>query len=165
MTTADAAHQTGAYVLQPGQGRAVPVPHAGGQLTMKAEQHQTGGLITMYESEHEPHSVGPARHYHERWTELFYILDGTFTFLVGEQIHRAPAGTTVVIPPYTIHAFHNAEDESARMLIMVLPAGFEGFFDAARDLVSPATDAARWQQINETWDQHVVGPPLGSRTA
>jgi mannose-6-phosphate isomerase-like protein (cupin superfamily) len=140
------------------------VPHAGGLVTMKAEKHQTGGLITLYESRHQPHSVGPARHYHEALTELFYILEGTFTFLVGEEVHRAPAGTTVVVPPRTVHAFHNAEDEPARLLVMVLPGGFEGFFDAARELESPATDTERWQRINETWDQHVVGPPLGIRT-
>ena len=163
MTTVD--HETGAYVLPPGQGRAIPVPHAGGLVTMKAEKHQTGGLITVYESRHEPHSVGPARHFHEGWTELFYVLEGTFTFLVGKEIRRAPTGTTVVIPPRTVHAFHNAEDEPARILVMVLPGGFEGFFDAVRELKSPATDRERWQHINDTWDQHVVGPPLGSSGA
>jgi oxalate decarboxylase/phosphoglucose isomerase-like protein (cupin superfamily) len=130
---------------------------------MKAEKQQTEGLITLYESRHEPHSMGPARHYHEGLTELFYILEGTFTFLVGEQIHRAPAGSTIVVPPHTVHAFHNAEEEPARILVMVLPGGFEGFFDAARELESPATDTERWQKINETWDQQVVGPPLGIR--
>jgi hypothetical protein len=129
---------------------------------MKAEKDHTGGLITLYESRHEPHSVGPARHFHEGWTELFYILEGTFTFLVGEEIECAPAGTTIVVPPRNVHAFHNAEDEPARILVMVLPGGFEGFFDAARELESPATDTVRWHEINETWDQHVVGPPLGS---
>lgn len=161
MTTIE--RRSGGYVLFPGEGRAIPVPHAGGQVTMKAEKHQTGGLATVFESVHEPHSVGPARHFHERWTELFYILEGTFTFLVGEQIHKAPAGTTVVIPPRTVHAFHNAEDAPARILITVLPGGFEGFFDATTGLDSPATNTERWRQINETWDQHVVGPPLGSR--
>lgn len=161
MTTVQ--HETGAYVLQPGQGRVIPVPHAGGLLTMKAEKYQSGGLISLYESRHEPHSVGPARHFHEGWIELFYILEGTFTFLVGEEIHRAPAGTTVVVPPRTVHAFHNAEDEPATILVMVLPGGFEGFFDAVRELTSPATDSARWRQINEAWDQNVVGPPLGSQ--
>ncbi|MBV9282543.1 MAG: cupin domain-containing protein [Chloroflexi bacterium] len=161
MTTVQ--HQTRSYVLQPGHGRAIPVPHAGGLVTMKAETHQTGGLITLYESRHEPRSVGPARHFHEGMTELFYILERTFTFLVGEEIHRAPAGTTVVVPPRTVHAFHNAEDEPARLLVMVLPGGFEGFFDAARELESPATDMARWHKVNDAWDQHVVGPPLGHR--
>src|SRR5579871_3949698 len=119
-------HEARAYVVPPGEGRIIPVLHAGGRVIMKAERHQTAGLITLFEGRHEPHSVGPARHYHERWTELFYILEGTFTFLVGEQLQRAPAGTTVVIPPGTIHAFHNAEDAPARLLVMVLPGGFEG---------------------------------------
>lgn len=34
--------ETGAYVLQPGAGRTIPVPSAKGRLTMKAEKHQTG---------------------------------------------------------------------------------------------------------------------------
>ena len=38
------------------------MPFAKGHVMMKAEKHQTGGLITMFESRHEPHSVGPARH-------------------------------------------------------------------------------------------------------
>jgi oxalate decarboxylase/phosphoglucose isomerase-like protein (cupin superfamily) len=128
---------------------------------MKAENHQTGGLITLYESTLEPHSMGPARHYHEDRTELFYILEGTFILLVGEETHRAPAGTTAVIPPRTVHAFQNAENEPARILVMILPGGAEGYFDAVRELPSPASDPERWQQIYETWDVHVVGPPLG----
>lgn len=159
MTTAE--RETGAYVLEPGEGRVIPVPHARGRVTMKAEKHQTGGLVTLYESRQEPHSLGPARHYHEGLTELFYVLEGTFTFLVGDAIHRAPPGTTVVVPARTVHAFHNAENVPARILTMVLPGGFEGFFDAVRELETPPTDTARWQEINDTWDQHVVGPPLG----
>lgn len=149
------------YLLQPGEGRVIPVPFGRAIVTMKAESRQTHGAITVYESRQEPHSVGPARHYHQRLTELFYILEGELVFLVGEELHRAPAGATVVIPPHTVHAFRNAESQPARLLIMVLPGGFEGFFDEAKDLRSPMSDRAQWQAINERWDTHVVGPPLG----
>lgn len=46
------------------------------------------------------------------------------------------------------------------MLITFIPGGFEGFFERGKDLGSPMTDAAAWQQINEQWDVQVVGPPL-----
>jgi quercetin dioxygenase-like cupin family protein len=152
-----------AYVLAQGEGRAIAVPSAGGLVTMKAEGDQTGGVITLYEGRHEPHAGGPARHYHTRYTELFYVLEGTYEFALGEDVHQAPAGSTVVIPPGNVHAFRNAGDEPGRLLIMVLPGGFEGFFDAAKDLRSPMDDAARWREINDTWDAHVVGPPLSVR--
>lgn len=57
-----------AYVLQPDEGRVIPVPFARAEVTMKAEGPQTGGHITVYESRQEPHSIGPARHYHTRLT-------------------------------------------------------------------------------------------------
>ena len=64
---------------------------------------------------------------------------------MGEQIHRAPAGTTVVVAPGTVHAFHNAADEPARLLIMVLPGRVEGFFDAARELEGNACNVPAWR--------------------
>ncbi len=148
------------YILQPGEGRVIPVPFGRAEVVMKAESHQTGGGVTVYESRQEPNSIGPARHYHTRLTELFYILEGTMLFLVGERLHQAPAGATIVIPPGTVHAFRNAASEPARLLIMVLPGGFERFFDEAKDLRAPMSDAAEWQAINERWDTHIVGPPL-----
>jgi len=161
VATVDNEHR--AYVLAHGEGRVIAVPSAGGRLTMKAEGHQTGGAITLYESRHEPRATGPARHYHERYTELFYVLEGTYEFVLGEEVHLAPAGSTVVIPPGTVHAFRNAADAPGRLLIMVLPGGFEGFFDASKDLASPMDDAVRWREVNERWDAHVVGPPLQER--
>lgn len=54
MTTVE--RETGAYVLQPEQGRVVAVPHAGGQVTMKAEKRQTGGSLpcTRADTSHTP---------------------------------------------------------------------------------------------------------------
>jgi quercetin dioxygenase-like cupin family protein len=160
MPGSENAGRLAGYVLQPGEGRVIPVPFGRASVTMKAESHQTGGAITVYEALQEPHSVGPARHYHKRLTEVFSVTEGTITFLVGTALHQAPAGAVVVIPPGTVHAFRNAESAPARMLIMVLPGGFEGFFDEARDLHVPMSDGEAWRAINERWDTHVVGPPI-----
>ena len=162
VTTPASESEPAGYVLQPREGRAIPVPFARAVVTMKAESSQTGGRITMYESQQEPYSVGPACHYHERLTELFYIVEGEMTFLIGETTHLAPAGTVVVVPPRTVHAFRNASSAPARLLAMVLPGGFEGFFDETQHLRAPMNDVATWQAINERWDNHIVGPPLSS---
>ncbi len=150
----------GGYILQPGEGRQVPAPFARAELTMKAESYQTGGLITIYESRQEAHSVGPARHYHERLTEVFYVLDGCLTFQIDTEIHMARAGAMVVIPPRVVHAFRNAQSQPARLLVVVIPGGFEGFFAEAQGLQIPMGDAPQWQRINARWDTHIVGPPL-----
>lgn len=81
-------------------------------------------------------------------------------FLVGDDLYQLRAGGMVVIPPGTVHAFRNATSHPAHLLIMVLPGGFEGFFDEAKTLLTPMNDRAQWQAINERWDIHIVGPPL-----
>jgi hypothetical protein len=63
-------------------------------------------------------------------------------------------------PPGTVHAFRNPTGEPAKLLITFISDGFAGFFDQGKELGSPMTDAAAWQQINERWDVQVVGPPL-----
>ncbi len=148
------------YIVHPGEGRRVPVPYARAALTMKAESPQTGGRVTIYESRQEAYSVGPARHYHEHLTEVFYVLDGCLTFLIDKEIHMARAGAMVVIPPGAVHAFRNGQSQPARLLVVVLPGGFEGFFAEAQGMQVPMGDAPQWQRINERWDTHVVGPPL-----
>ncbi len=147
-------------ILLPGEGRAVLVPSAGGQVTMKAERSSTGGAVTVFENVLRPHAPGPARHFHRTWTELFYVLGGEMLFEVEGQVRTAPAGTFVLVPPETVHAFRNPTSEPATLLITFVPGGFEGFFEQGKDIGSPMTDAAAWQQINERWDVQVVGPPL-----
>ena len=150
----------GGRVLAPGEGRAVLVPSAGGRVTMKAESGDTGGAVTVFENVLRPHAPGPARHFHRTWTELFYVLEGEMLFEVDGELRSAPPGTFVSVPPGTVHAFRNPSDNEAKLLITFIPGGFEGFFDAGKDLGSPMTDAAAWQEINEQWDIQVVGPPL-----
>lgn len=156
----------GGRILAPGEGRAVLVPSAGGQVTMKAEGSNTGGSVTVFENVLRPHAPGPARHFHRTWTELFYVLEGEMIFEVGGEARSAPAGSFVFVPPGTVHAFRNPTSAPAKLLITFIPGGFEGFFDAGKDLSSPMTDAAAWQHINQRWDVQVVGPPLeGEGTA
>lgn len=149
-----------AQILLPGEGRVVLVPSAGGQITMKAEESNAGGSVTVFENILRPFAPGPARHFHRTWTEFFYVLEGEMLFEVAGQMCAAPAGAFVFVPPGTVHAFRNPTSEAAKLLITFVPGGFEGFFDQGRDLGSPMTDAAAWRQINEQWDVQVVGPPL-----
>jgi quercetin dioxygenase-like cupin family protein len=127
---------------------------------MKAEGSGTGGSVTVFENVLRPRAPGPARHFHRTWTEIFYVLAGEMNFEVDSQLRSAPTGTFVFVPPGTVHAFRNPMSDPAKLLITFIPGGFEGFFDQAKDLGSPMTDAAAWQQINERWDVQVVGPPL-----
>jgi quercetin dioxygenase-like cupin family protein len=52
---------------------------------------------------HETGNPGPGPHSHEQNVELFYVLEGTMTFLAGERWLEAPAGSFLHIPAGVTH--------------------------------------------------------------
>jgi quercetin dioxygenase-like cupin family protein len=93
------ASAPGVIVLGPGEGRTIPGPEA---ITLKATGEETGGSIGFFEGTTSP-GAGPARHIHHGADELFYVLEGQFQFLAGEQLVSAPPGTFIFIPRGTVH--------------------------------------------------------------
>jgi quercetin dioxygenase-like cupin family protein len=149
-----------ALVLAPGQGRVLPAPgmlQSG--ITLKVGEAATGGALTVYESLHEPDNPGTVRHVHQGWTEMFYMLEGQMTFLVGGKLHRVSAGSFILVPPGVVHAFRNTGSERARLLVIVVPGGFEHYFEEMPGLPADMTDPA-WRELTEKWDGMVVGPPI-----
>jgi mannose-6-phosphate isomerase-like protein (cupin superfamily) len=45
-----------------------------------------------------PGFPGPPRHYHRELTDMFYVLEGTLTFVVGDDTVEAPPGTFLLVP-------------------------------------------------------------------
>ena len=71
---------------------------------------------------------GPGRegvdlHVHYQHTDLFYVLDGTFTLRLGVEDRQVDAtpGTLVRIPPRVVHGFRNASDGEVRFLNLHAP--------------------------------------------
>jgi mannose-6-phosphate isomerase-like protein (cupin superfamily) len=82
-----------------------------------------------------PPTAGAGPHLHEREDETFYILEGALTVQLGDERIRAEPGQAVTLPAGTRHSFANAEQEPLRALVVLRPAGLEGYF---RDLGSIA---------------------------
>ncbi|WP_161631677.1 cupin domain-containing protein [Pseudonocardia asaccharolytica] len=95
-----------------------------------------------------PADFGPPRHIHHRSDELFYVLDGEFQFLVGEQLTRATAGSFVFVPRRTIHATKIAGPGAGKAIVVFVPGGEKRAFDefvalAAAQSVSRTSAATR----------------------
>jgi uncharacterized cupin superfamily protein len=125
-----------AVVVPPGAGRFIAVGAAGTGVTIKASDAETGGLCSVWEGEVPPGAVGAGPHYHHGIDEFFYVLEGELMIRIGNEHHTAPRGTFAFVPRETIHGFHNASSEAARVLVMHHPAGFERFFDEMGELVA-----------------------------
>ncbi len=132
--------------VAPAEGQSVWA--FGDRYTIKVTGAETRGAFALMECLIYPDSFTPP-HIHHAEDEMFYILEGTLTLWVGGRSVMGEAGTFVVVPKSTIHAFKNETDVNVRALIMLTPAGFEQFFLAIGVPVSgehttpppPATDA------------------------
>ncbi|MCR6639901.1 MAG: cupin domain-containing protein [Sporocytophaga sp.] len=114
---------TEALILTEGQGRIYNC----GTMTaiFKADENETKEKYSISEWWMEPNSDGPGAHSHEDNDEVFYMLEGTISFLVGDKWIDANKGTFLRIPANTIHDFKNKTDHKAGVLNFFIPGGFE----------------------------------------
>jgi quercetin dioxygenase-like cupin family protein len=117
--------------LHPGEGKQLTL--ITDAVTVKAETADTGGAFALYETETPP-AGGCPPHVQRYDDEAFFVIEGRYSVLVGEdQIELGPGGY-VFIPRGTVHAFTNPGSEPARMLVFVTPGGIhEQFVDEASD--------------------------------
>ena len=110
----------------------------GNLLTFRARADDTGGNFSLAECLTAPGAGSP---YHtQNDEEAFLVLEGQFEFVLNGQAVRHGPGGFVHVAPGTPHAFRNAGDAPARMLIVNLPAGpHEQFFDEVGEDVAPGT--------------------------
>ncbi|MEO6712054.1 MAG: cupin domain-containing protein [Mycobacteriales bacterium] len=101
---------------------------------------------------------GAVPHYHEHFTESFYVLEGRLSLFDGNDWMTAAPGDLVYVPKKSVHAFRNDTDAEARFVIVFTPgAPREEYFDelaslraTGRELTTEEIDelAARHGQIN-----------------
>ena len=72
----------------------------------------------------DPHTKGPGPHSHPE-DDVFYILAGTMSVLVGEEWIEASTGSFVLAPANVTHNFENRGSERAGMLNVSAPGNFE----------------------------------------
>lgn len=97
-------------------------------MSALAESEDTGGRLAVFEILFPPDS-GPPLHVHEREDEAFYVLEGGLSVRMGSEEFEAPAGSFTFQPRGIPHTFRSFSD-GARVLLLVIPGGFEGYFRA-----------------------------------
>ncbi len=109
-------------VLGPGEGRAYPMGRIG--AVFKADGAETGSRYSISEWWLEPRTQGPGPHSHAE-DDIFYVLEGTMSILVGEAWTHAGPGSFVLVPGGVLHDFENRGGVRAGVLNLSLPGGFE----------------------------------------
>ena len=114
-------------IVLPGTARTIDFP--GSLTTVLLESHATQGDVAVVEFLVAPRSFGAPPHVHHSEDEYFYVLEGEIRFLNEDNTVVAPAGTFAAMTRGHLHAFWNASDRPARLLMAVAPGEFATFFD------------------------------------
>lgn len=103
-----------------------------GPLVIKADGKSTGERLGAWTDSVQP-GDGPPPHTHAA-DEMFYVIDGRFSFLVDDEWHSVGPGAFVWIPRHTVHAYRCDGPEIGRLLGLVTPAGLEQFYRAQHEV-------------------------------
>jgi mannose-6-phosphate isomerase-like protein (cupin superfamily) len=111
-----------AVVLSPGEGRSYPMGRI--SAVFKADGAETAERYSISEWWLEPHTQGPGAHSHAE-DDIFYVIEGTMSVLVGERWVDASQGSFVLVPGGTVHDFQNRSASRAGVLNISVPGAFE----------------------------------------
>jgi mannose-6-phosphate isomerase-like protein (cupin superfamily) len=135
----------------------------GGKVGVKLTAAQTDGRTGMWLWEAGRGATAPL-HVHEREDEFFLVVEGTARFVRGEERIEARAGDLVVLPRGVPHAYL-ITSETARVVGMASPGGFESFFTELGTPVVPGEPPAappepeRMARTAAAHGVEIIGPP------
>lgn len=117
---------TTARVLGPADGKAGSLATIGVRFMVWGEE--AGGGFSLVEHPMAPRALAAPLHRHTREDEYSYVLEGRVGALLGDEVVYGEPGDLIFKPRGQWHSFWNAGDEPARILEIISPAGFEGYF-------------------------------------
>ena len=145
-----------AYALGPGEGRSIDLQEFA--MTVKADELQTGGVVSVLEAE-EPPGFGPPIHVHNDCAEAFYVLEGEYVMYLEDREYVCPAGSFIFIPQGARHGF-KVGNVPSRKLNFYFPASMIGYFDQlATALQRERVDEDELSEIAAAHAMEIVGPP------
>lgn len=128
-------------------------------LDVKVSGKDTDGDIAVFEQTSISRGRGTPLHLHYSQDEIFYVLDGEYLFLSGEQKYQLKAGDSIFLPRMVPHAWTQAS-EKGKMTVILQPAGkLENFFLTMSSMEKEPTQE-EIAEVFEDNDMKVVGPPL-----
>jgi mannose-6-phosphate isomerase-like protein (cupin superfamily) len=119
MATKAKAKRRGIH-LAPGGGRRYAMGRI--QSVFKADGAETADRYSISEWWLDPETKGPGAHSHDE-DDVFYVIEGTMSILLGERWIDAPRGSFVLVPGGVTHDFENRSEARAGMLNVKVPGG------------------------------------------
>jgi len=150
-----------AHVVRAGEGERADFPRLLNRLVLRGER--TAG-VAIVEHTIRPRALAAPMHTHVREDEYSFVLSGKLGAQIGDEVVEAGPGDLVLKPRGVAHAFWNAGDEETRVLEIISPGGFDGYFVDMAPLLSmhgaPDLDAvaALQERFGLTMDMSSIEP-------
>ncbi|MEO6228592.1 MAG: cupin domain-containing protein [Ferruginibacter sp.] len=128
-------------------------------LDVKISGTDTDGDLAIFEQTSLSQGKGTPLHIHHFQDEIFYVIEGSYKFQVGDDKYDLTTGDSIFLPRKIAHAWTQVS-EKGKMRVTMQPAGkLENFFVtmAALDHQPGQEEIAKIFSDNE---MQVVGPPL-----
>lgn len=111
------------------------------RVTFLLSAAHTGGQLSLTEFAAAPPPAPAAPiHRHLDADETLYILEGEFQCIVENETIAMPPGARIFIPRGTPHTIENVGTATGRMLVILTPPGFEGFWAERAQLLASYGD-------------------------
>ena len=123
-------------------------------IAVRAPAEVTGGAFAVFEE--LPPLADTPTHVHANEDEYFHAVEGEHVITLGEEEHTLRPGEGVLAPRGIPHSQRRLDPGVGRMLIVVAPGGFEGFFRrlaAAEEAgeLGPDAYASASEEFGITW--------------
>jgi mannose-6-phosphate isomerase-like protein (cupin superfamily) len=128
-----------------------------------AGPEMTGGGVGFGDARMPPHTAGPGLHVHSYEDEAQYVVAGTMTFKIGDDLFEAGPETLVWLPRGIPHTFANRGGEPAWVVGITSPAGIEAMFEEQAAYfagLSGPPDNDYLSSLGARFGVTSVGPPL-----
>jgi quercetin dioxygenase-like cupin family protein len=91
-------------------------------LDVKVSGSDTNGELAIFEQTSLSQGKGTPLYLHHTQDEIFYVVEGSYYFQVGDEKHKLAKGDSIFLPRMVPHAWTQVS-ETGKMTVVVQPAG------------------------------------------
>ncbi len=125
-------------------------------VSLLVTAEQTGGRYALLEMVLR-RGEEPPLHSHTREDELVYVLQGEVTFYLGGKRLEREAGECVLLQRGCEHTYC-IESEEARLLVLLMPAGLEGYYQELGECSDADRYIERLIAVSARYGVEITGP-------
>ena len=128
-------------------------------LDLKISSNDTNGGFAIFEQTSISQGRGTPLHIHHFQDEVFYVIEGSYYFQVGDDRYTLEKGDSIFLPMKIPHAWTQIS-KKGKMTVTFQPAGKMEAFFTTMSALQKEPSAKEIAKIFADNDMQVVGPTL-----